>query len=241
MNPFISFLLKRLPLHEVSEYFPRRMFNDLFSGRCKQILATEKLDDEVARDLTRIKDMDLVGYVDSSLRRSGVQGWQLDEVVHDLLVGFVVNPATLFKTWDRKSPMSARLKVAIKNSLITLSRIWKKRAKRFQELPNSIATRPCTDFYGTIEAFRDMLRSQFGDAHVRVFDVRVAGNDIKGLIGSEGVETSYKLKRIVGDIKKSVIGWGDECLQRTVASLVAKEEETLRKRFGRKEAVRTPE
>lgn len=235
MNPFTLFLLKRLPLNEVSEYFPKQTFNNLFSQECEKILASEKLDPEIAKDLNKVKWLDLVAYLDSSLRRSGVQEWQLDEAVHDLLVRFLVAPGSLFGKWDRKSPMTARLKVAIKNSLATLAKTRQKKAKRFRDLPDNVSLRPCTDFHGTIEAFRDALRAQFGEAHVRVFDVRMAGSDVKGLIGSEGIKTSYRLKQIVQDIKRLVVGFGDECLQRAVAGLVAKENETLDRRFGRKE------
>jgi hypothetical protein len=237
MNPFISFLLKRLPLNEVSEYFPTTAMNDLFRKEVDRSLAQEDLDNGVRQDLERPRALNLVGYVDSSVRRSGVGEAETDEVVHDILVRFLVSPGSLFRKWDRKSPMTARLKVAIKNSLITIAKKRQKRAKRFRELPDNVALTPCTDFHGTIEVFRDALRGRYGDAHVRVFDVRMAGGEINKLIGSEGIPTSYSLKKIVADIKSLVVGWGDECLQRAVAGMIAKEEATLSKRFGRKEAV----
>jgi len=237
MNPFISFLLKRLPLNEVSEYFPTTAMNDLFRKEVDRSLAQEELDDGVRQDLERLRALNLVGYVDSSVRRSGVGEAETDEVVHDILVRFLVSPGSLFRKWDRKSPMTARLKVAIKNSLITIAKKRQKRAKRSRELPDDVALTPCTDFHGTIEVFRDALRGRYGDAHVRVFDVRMAGEEINKLIGSEGIPTSYSLKKIVADMKSLVVGWGDECLQRAVAGMVAKETETLQKRFRRHEAV----
>ena len=235
MGNFTKFLIGRLPLNEVSEYFPTTAMNDLFRKEVDRSLAQEDLDDGVRQDLERLRALNLVGYVDSSVRRSGVGEAETDEVVHDILVRFLVSPGSLFRKWDRKSPMTARLKVAIKNSLITIAKKRQKRAKRFRELPDNVALTPCTDFHGTIEVFRDALRGRYGDAHVRVFDVRMAGGEIKQLIGSEGIPTSYSLKKLVADIKSLVVGWGDECLQRAVAGMVAKEEATLSKRFGRKE------
>jgi hypothetical protein len=232
---FTCFLLHRLPLREVSEWFPRYVFNDLYRQDLERIFSSETLDKDVSEDLAKVKDLDLVGYVDSSLRRSGFADWELDEAVSDILVRLLVEPGPLVKRWDRKSPMSARLKVAIKNQVITAAKNRQRRAKRFQELPDAVPSRPCQDDVGTINAFRDSLRSQYGDAHVRVLDVRLAGNDIKGLIGSEGIPSAYALKRIVQDIKHFVVGWGDSCLERAVSQMQVKEEETLVKRFGRKD------
>ena len=127
--------------------------------------------------------------------------------------------------------MSARMKVAIRNSIFTVAKKRQRRARRYQELPDTVATRPCQDDIGMINAFRDALRSQYGEDHVRVLDVRLAGNQVKALVG-DGM-TSFRLKAIIRDIKDFVVGWGDECLQRAVAQMQVQEEETLAKRFRR--------
>jgi hypothetical protein len=238
MNTFTTFLLRRLPLQEVSEMFPRYVFNDLFRQECDKILASENLNAEVREDLMKIKIIDLVGYTDSSLRRSGVGDWELDEAVSDILVRLLVSPGPLFKKWDRKGPLSARLKVGLKNSIITLAKRRQKQ-KRFQELPDTVPGRPCRDDIGMINAFRESLQRQYGDAHLAVLDVRLAGNDIKGLIGSREIPSSYRLKQIIKDIKGFVVGWGDSCLERAVSQMQVKEQETLKKRFSRKEPVPT--
>ncbi len=206
--------------------------NDLWRAELDRILTTEDLSEEKRADLGRLRSLNLVAYADSSVRRSGVDEADRDEVVHDLLVRLLVTPGSLFKKWDRKSPMSARLKVAIRNSIFTLAKKRQRRARRYQELPDTVASRPCADNIGLINAFRDALQRQHGDSHLRVLDVRLAGNDIKGLISSEGI-SAYRLKQIVQDIKKFAQGWGDECLQRAVAQMQVQEEETLRRRFGR--------
>lgn len=234
---FTAFLLRRVPLHEHSEWFPKQFFNLTFRQQADDILAKEELIPEVRADLIKIKSLDLVGYVDSSLKRSGAKDFELDEKASEILVRLLAIPGSLFKKWDRRSPMTARLKVAIRNSIITLAKKSQRRKKRFQELPDSLAAPPCLDDVGTINAFRDSLRNQFGDAHVQVLDVRLAGNDIKGLIGSREIPTSYRLKTIVQDIKQYLVkvGLGDDCLQRAISQLQVKEEETLQRRFGRKE------
>jgi hypothetical protein len=85
----------------------------------------------------------------------------------------------------------------------------------------------------------DSLRNQFGESHVRVLDVRLAGNDIKGLIGTREIPSSYRLKQVIQDIKRHLVnvGLGDDCLQRAISQMQVKEEETLNRRFGRKDPV----
>lgn len=231
---FKLFLLGRLPLNEVSEHFPRPYFNQIFRDECQRILASEQLAPEVREDLLRIKTIDLVGYTDSSLRRSSFQDFELDELVSDILIKILITPGSLFKKWDRKGNMSARLKVAIRNSIITLAKKKQKRARRSHELPIKFATPLCQDDSGTINAFRDALRSEYGNDHVTVLDNRLAGNELKTLVGLLG--SAWRIKTIVKDIKAFAVGWGDECLQRAVAQMQVKEEDTLAKRFKRDRA-----
>jgi hypothetical protein len=228
---FTLFLLRRVPLNEVSEYFPKQYFNEAFREACEKILMSEQLAPAVREDLLRVKGLDLVGYADSSLRRSSVQDFELDATVSEILVRLLITPGSLFKKWDRKSPISARLKVAIRNSIITMAKKRQKRAKRSEELTADLASPLCRDDSETINAFRDALRSQYGDDHVRVLDARLAGDEVKTLVSSLG--SAWRIKAIVRDIKSFVVGWGDECLQRAVAQMQVKEEETLAKRFGR--------
>ena len=233
---FTAFLLRRVSLHEVSEYFPVSAMNDLFVKELNLILAREELDDATREDLERLRSLNLVAYVDSSTRRAGIGEGERDEVVHDLLVRLLVSPGSLFAKWDRKSPMTARLKVAIKNSLISAAKARQNRAKRFQDLPDTVASRQCDDDPSVIERFRDELRRRLGDAAVKVFDTRLNGEDIKSLIGSEGM-SSYRLKQLVQRIKEVARGFGDDCLQSMVSKMSVQESETLAKRFGRHEPV----
>jgi hypothetical protein len=235
MSTFTIFLLRRLPINEVSEYFPRFVFNDLLRQDCDKVLESENISEEVRADLMKVKSLDLVGYLSSSLRRSGFQDFELDEIVSEILVRLLVQPGSLFKKWDRKGIMSARLKVAIRNGVITHAKQNQKRVRRYQALPDAVASRQCNDEPELMERFRDELRRRFGEAGVNVFDARLADEDIKTLIGSEGISSSYRLKVLVQGIKAVARDFGDECLQRAVAGMVAKESETIAKRFRRRE------
>jgi len=131
--------------------------------------------------------------------------------------------------------MSARMKTAIKNHIITLFKKKQRRERRIQKLPDTVASRQCDDDPSLIERFRDELRRRFGEAGVTVFDARLADEDIKSLIGSKGISTSYRLKQIVQGIKAAARDIGDECLQSMVARMSVQESETLARRFGRNE------
>lgn len=234
---FTEFLIRRLSLREVSEYFPVASMNQLFWAELNKILTTESLAEDVTADLERLTSLNLVGYVDSSVRRSGVAEADRDEVVHDLLVRLLVSPGSLFRKWNRQGPLSARIKVAVRNSLISVAKKRQRHARRFQDLPDTVASPTCPDSYGLIEAFRDEVRKRFGAAHLRVFDTRMVGNDIKGQVGSEGIPTSYRLKQIVQDLKELAGDFGDECIRQLVRKMQVQEAETLRKRFGEKETL----
>lgn len=238
---FAEFLRRRSAINEVSETFPREVFNLTWSQQLERILKTEVLDDEIQRDLASEMKRDIVSYVSVALLRAGFSRWESDSLVSDILTAFLVSPGSLVNKWDRRSPMSARLKVAITNKIRTLIK-KQKRSRRFQQLPNDLALRPCQDDIGLITAFRDSLRRQFGDDHVSVFDTRMAGNAIRGLAGENGI-SFFRLKKIVRDLKEFVKGWGkdDECLQQAIASMEAQESLTLAKRFKRQPPAALPQ
>lgn len=72
---------------------------------------------------------------------------------------------------------------------------------------------------------------------MRVLDTRLAGNDIKGLIGSSNIASAYAFKKIVQEIKLFVVGWGDSCLGRAISQMQVKEEETLPRGLGEPQRV----
>ena len=67
----------------------------------------------------------------------------------------------------------------------------------------------------------------------QVFDHRLAGGDSKELIGIPGVESNYRLKRIVQQIKEAAREYGsrDPEFLSMVERAFAEESETIKKRF----------
>lgn len=89
-----------------------------------------------------------------------------------------------------------------------------------------------------IADFRRYLQDQHGTPAVVVFNARLAGEDIKALIGktAAGIPSAYALKKLVQQVKASAVRWAgtDPAFQEKVRRLMAAEAETVAKRFGRR-------
>jgi hypothetical protein len=140
-----------------------------------------------------------------------------------------------FRGWQGQS-LVARFKVSVKNAINSLRSRAAKRRGRQQELSFDAPARERTDTE-IIDEFRNFLATRFGDHVLRVLDHRLEGDvDTKALIGTApGLESSYKVKRAVSDLKAAIQMWAgdDPQLSRRIERLVADEKRTLDRRFGR--------
>jgi hypothetical protein len=207
MNPFIRYVVTRKPafLLEVSELFRREQFNDYWREQIDRLLPSVT-DEALQADLIALRQLDLVGYVDSSLRRAGLQADDLDEGVSQVVIQLLFSPGKLMSGWKREQPLSFRLKAAVKNAVITLGQRHAIRRKRRRELPADLPARAAPQDDMVIEQFRQWLRERLGDEAVRVFDQRLDGLDTKALVGSHGIPTAFRLKALVRAIKAAAVG-----------------------------------
>jgi hypothetical protein len=181
--------------------------------------------------------MDFVGYIDRALRNASIGDEELDEMVQRVFVKLLVSPGSLFRGWNRSTPMTARLKLAVRNSAITIGERTAKRRKRTQELSHDLPAGRAGSTDDLVHEFRLWLRLRYGETAVRVFDARLAGEDIKVLIGTDGIPSAYALKRIVQEIKAGAMAWtkSDPELNFLVQKMMDAEAGTVAKRLGRKE------
>ena len=236
MGKFLAYLITRRPLLEVTELFPRQAMNELFQREIRDALP--QIDDpRIKEDLASLAAMDFVGYIDRSLRRAGIGDEELDDAVQRVVVKLLVSPGGLFRGWNRSTPMTARLKLAVRNSAITIGERTAKRRKRTQELSPDLPAGRAGSTDDLVHEFRLWLRLRYGETAVRVFDARLAGEDIKGLIGTDGIPSAYALKRIVQQIKAGAMAWtkSDPKLNFLVQKMMGEEAETVAKRSRRKE------
>lgn len=227
---FYAYLLRALSaddLVEVSDLFPKDQINHLFIKEIDQLLRQRPNDSE---DLRELSQMDLVGYIDGSLRRAGFQDFELDELTQDVITKLLLG--SFFKGY-RQGSLVARFKTSVSNAIATLVTRRNRQRRRSNELPGDVPSRqPVSD--ATITHFRAWLRLRYGPVHERVFDHRLDGGDTGELLGKPGLETSYKLKRVVREIKEAVRDFArnDPELSRMVVQAFSDEDVTMKKRFA---------
>lgn len=220
-----------LLLREISELFPRRGIQDLFDREVARL--REKTDDPaLLQHLEDFGQVDAVAYLDSSLRRAGFHENERDALVHDICVKLLMG--TFFRGWTGQS-LVARFKVAVRNAISSLQSRAAKKRRRQVDLPDDVAAAPRADGE-IVSEFRNFLLRRFGDAVVRVLDHRFEdGGDTKDLVGSPGLETAYKVKKAVSELREAIrmFAAGDPDLSRRLDGLFAQQQRTFDRRFGR--------
>jgi hypothetical protein len=235
MKTFQEFVWLRMPLEQVlretSELFPSKGIQELFDRETQRL--RDKTDDPAALSLLdELQQIDVVGYIDSALRRSGFHDSELDPLVHDICVKLLFGG--FFRGWSGQS-LVARFKVAVRNAISTLRSRAAKRRKRLGDLPDDVAAAPRADQL-VVSEFRNFLRMRFGDAVVRVLDHRLEDQgDTKDLVGTPGLESAYKVKQAVFQLKNAIriFAGNDSELTQRIERLVAQEKRTFDRRFGR--------
>jgi hypothetical protein len=236
MKTFHEFVWLRMPvgelLREISELFPKRGIRELFDREVARL--REKTDDAaLLQHLDDFGQLDVPGYIDSALRRAGFHDSDLDPLVHDLCVKLLMGG--FFRGWQGQS-LVARFKVSVRNAISSLRSRTARRAKRQQELSfDAPATQQRSDAE-IIDEFRRFVAMRFGNSVLRVLDHRLEDDaDTKDLVGTPGLESAYKVKRAVTELKGAIRMWAgnDPELTRRIERLLAEERRTLDRRFGR--------
>ena len=226
---FYAYLLRALPtadLVEVSELFPRHQINQLFIKEIDKLIRQRLNDPEDLRDLRQI---DLVSYIDAAVRRSGFQEHDRDELVQEIVSKLLMG--NFFRGW-RGGSIVARFKTSVRNHIATLAVRRSRYRRRSEALPVDVPARK-QDINDLVHDFRAWLRLRYGVTVQQVFDHRLAGGDSKELIGIPGVESNYRLKRIIQQIKEGAREYGsrDPNFLSMVERAFAQESETMARRF----------
>lgn len=229
---------------EVTELFDKAGYNTLFKAEIDRLLA--RVDDPVVRrELEEAKQMDWVGYISSSLRRSGVQDADIDALTSELIFKLLVEPGGLFRRWHGQ-PIIARFKTSVRNGVINLAEKRRTRRRRLEtgwSVPEDIVARQLPNDQG-VESFRQFVRERLGELGLAILDLRFRGTgDTKELVGNPelGSPSSYRVKETVKDIKKLAQEFaqmtGDDELLARINDAMRAEQETVKKRFGLATAV----
>ena len=209
MNRFADYVQQRdrLPIpaprqiREVSEYFPRAELNGLWTKMVGDLLAADHpLTAEAKKELRKMKSMDVVAYIDKTLRSAGFQEPDLDNHVQDILIKMLVT-GTLFTNF-RQGSFRARFLVSLKNAVRTLIK-KKSQLSRHQELVHDL---PSSIHYpaGVDDEFRQYVLDNLGQSALDVLDHRLSGGETKEMVGSSPVlSTAYAVKQAVRSLKKA--------------------------------------
>ena len=219
-------------LFEVSELFPKDQINQLFRRETEKLLQDAD-NQEQTSDLLSFRSMDHVAYIDRAVRNAGVRDPDIDPLVQDLVVKLLMG--SLFTKYVGQ-PMVPRFKVAVTNSIRTMATKRNRIKKRFQPLEDDV---PQQQHYQPDEPnellarFRSHLRNSVGHAGVMVLDQRLDGGDTKELIGRQGLETSYRVKQVVAQVKDALKTFSRDQpeFRNMVQKALEDEANTLERRF----------
>lgn len=213
---------------EITELFPKSQIQDLFIKEIDELLKTVP-PGETREDLRRLREMDIVAFIDASLRRAGFRDFERDDLVSSIVTKLLLG--NFFKGF-RQGSLVARFKASVSNAIATLVTRRNRQRHRSHELPMDLSSRSVADD-GTLDHFRAWLRLRYSPIHQAVFDHRLHGGDTSDLVGTHRL-TGYSIKKIVRDIKEAAKDFArnDPELLQMVMKAMETESLTMTKRFG---------
>ncbi len=229
-------------LFEVSELFPKDQINQLFRRETEKLLQDAD-NQEQTSDLLSFRSMDHVAYIDRAVRNVvGVRDPDIDPLVQDLVAKLLMG--SLFTKYVGQ-PMVPRFKVAVTNAIRTMATKRNRIKKRFQPLEDDVPQQQ--QHYAPDEPdellarFRNHVQNSVGSAGLIVLDQRLDGGDTKALIGRQGLETSYRVKQVVGQVKDALRTFSKDMpeFRNMVQRALEDEANTLDRRFRKPARVST--
>ena len=200
----------------------------------------------------RMRQFNWTGYIEEALRRQGYRDpRQLAEKTHDMITKLL--SGALFRGVDeaRSGPIDARFRTAVKNAVLNLAKKERNRRRLLPSLPLGSESEAGTIPADTIPApsppegnpalirrFRRLVRERLGDLASVVLNARLAGQELKDLIGRPelGAPGRTRLRNLVRKIKSLAAEFaretGDEAFARNVQRAMEREQTTIAKRLA---------
>ena len=244
---FLSNLSFRLWLIETYYTFDAAQYNRLFDDELGKLSVSSP---EHRDAVERMRGMNWVGYIAKSLRNAGYRDQrETQERTHDIVVKMLTGG--LFRDYDetRHGPLDLRFKRATANAIKNMVEKERNRRRLAPTIPIGQEFRPGgvddlparsprhdDDGEKVVCDFRELVRRQLGQLGVAVLDVRLAGGEVKSLVGSSGLGSPGKwgIKRTVQGIKELAREFaaaiGDSELLRRIEKAMEREEVTIEKR-----------
>jgi len=241
-------LLRRLD--ETYYSFNPAEYNRLFDEELRQVI-TRTSDPAHRQTLKRMWGFDWMSYIAASVRHAGYYDQRENqERTHDVAVTLLTGK--LFRGFDERwsGPMDLRFKRSVANAIRNLVEKERNRKRLLPTVPiqqefepggvtaDDLPGRspPPEDDEKVVRDFRELVRHRLGELAVAIFDLRMAGEETKSLVGfpAFGSPGKYVVKRIVQGIKQLVREYaaslGDSMLLRRIERAMADEQATVAKR-----------
>jgi hypothetical protein len=229
-------LLTRLRLLENFYGLDPQAYNRVFNDELEKVIARTS-DPTHLQALEGMRDFNWMGYICAAIRNSGFHDQrEIQERSHDIAVKLLLG--TLFRGFDERvaGPMDRRFKSSVANAVRNMA---EKERNRRRLLPTTsfgqefqVARHEDDQDDRVIQDFRDLVGNRLGDLGVAILDLRLAGGEIKSLVGS-GTDKNVvkKLVRQIKDLAKEFgEGLGDPGFLRDIERAMGRESETIGKR-----------
>jgi hypothetical protein len=238
--------LLRLRLLEAAEFFDPKSYNPVFNGELEKLLARIH-DNDLRRQVERLKGFDWGNYVSRSLLRAGLRDDDQQEAFHQIVVKLLVEPGRLFRGWEpqKHGPLEQRFKRSVWNAIRNITEKTRNRRRWMTAVdPNVMADRyagrqPYSDL---IDRFRQLVAQRLGKLALEILDARLAGEDSKNLVGkaANGTASAYYIKVEIRAIKELAQQFaqqtGDQVFLHNLAKAMDSEKETVAKRQAARQA-----
>ena len=191
--------------------------------------------------LERMRGFRWMAYIATSVRNAGWRDQrEVQERAHDVAAKLLTGG--LLRDYDeaRHGPMDLRFKRSVANAIRNLVEKERNRRRLLPTVPierdDLSARQPAQDDEKVIQDFRKLVRRRLGQLGVAVLDVRLAGGEVKGLVGRPdlGSPGRWGIKNAVQRIKELAREYaqslGDSELLRRIERAMASEEETIQRR-----------
>jgi len=191
--------------------------------------------------LERMRGFRWMADIAASVRNTGYRDQrEVQELAHDVAVKLLTGG--LFRDYDetRHGPFDLRFKRSVGNAIRNLVEKEKIRRHYLPTVPieqdDLSARQPAQDSEKVIQDFRKLVRRRLGQLEVAVLDVRLAGGEVKGLVGRTdlGSPGRWGVKNTVQQVKELAKEYavmvGDPELLRRIEKAMASEEETIQRR-----------
>ena len=234
--------LRLCPLDETYFTFDPKEYNELFDKELQKVIARTS-DAKHRQVMESMRGFGWISYIAASVRHAGCRDYREgQERIHEIATKLLMG--TLFRGFDEctSGPMDRRFKNSVGNAIRNMVEKDRNRRRLMPTIPIDQQCEPSgmtSDDGGgekVIQDFRRLVKRRLGDIGVAVLDVRLAGGETKGLVGSPslGSPGRWGIKRTVQQIKQLAREYadslGDSELLRRIEKAMASEEETVAKR-----------